>query len=703
MTGFTGNVPEDYVGQESFFEGEAPLSLGIGYAIVLGFGVFFSLFTLFLVWLDKKFNGTEITSEQFNTAGRSVKTGLTAAVIVSQWTWAATLLQSSNVAFAYGVSGPFWYASGASIQVLLFGVLAIEVKRKAPTAHTFLEIIQARWGNTAHKVFLFFAFLTNIIVTSMLLLGGSATVNALCGMDINLASFLIPFGVIAYTMAGGLKATFLASYVHTAIIFIALCIFIFLVYTNPESGIGSADAMYDKLQAVAGYSSTQCEEIGNLDACGGVVGNEEGSYLTMLSREGLIFGIINIVGNFGTVFVDQSYWQSAFAAKPSSSHTGYLMGGLVWFTIPFALATSLGLAVVALQLPVTADEAGAGLVPPAAATYMLGKGGAVLIACMLFMAITSTGSAELIAVSSLVTYDIYRAYIKPTATGEDILRVSRIVIGLFGVFMGLLAVILNQIGLSLGYVYLMMGVIIGSAVMPVAYCILWKKCTATGAITGAVVGQILAIITWISTAHGEFGEVSLASTGSNYPMLAGNLVAILSSGLICTVISLMNPDDYQFEETRAIKQVEEDKSGLSEEDLNEELLNRSQKWIVKWGSIFTIIIVILWPVFSLPAGVFSKGYFGFWVAVSMIWGLVATIAIIGLPLLESVDSIKHVVYGLLGWGLPPTAADFNSLQCRVMELEKMTGMESAPNKEAPVSGYDGTEAKDDVNITVAAS
>ena len=43
-----------------------------------------------------------------STAGRMVKTGLTASVIISQWTWAATLLQSSNVAWNYGVSGPFW-------------------------------------------------------------------------------------------------------------------------------------------------------------------------------------------------------------------------------------------------------------------------------------------------------------------------------------------------------------------------------------------------------------------------------------------------------------------------------------------------------------------------------------------------------------------------------------------------------------------
>lgn len=38
-----------------------------------------------------------------------IKTGLTASVIVSDWTWAATLLQSANVAWLYGVSGPFWY------------------------------------------------------------------------------------------------------------------------------------------------------------------------------------------------------------------------------------------------------------------------------------------------------------------------------------------------------------------------------------------------------------------------------------------------------------------------------------------------------------------------------------------------------------------------------------------------------------------
>ena len=49
-----------------------------------------------------------------------------------------------------------------------------------------------------------------------------------------------------------------------------------------------------------------------------------------------------VISAFGTVFVDQAYWQSAIAARPSASVRGYLLGGLLWFSIPFTLATSIG-------------------------------------------------------------------------------------------------------------------------------------------------------------------------------------------------------------------------------------------------------------------------------------------------------------------------------------------------------------------------
>ncbi|MDP6770189.1 MAG: hypothetical protein QF704_05790, partial [Anaerolineales bacterium] len=226
------------------------LDESIGWFIVVGLGMVFAGIISAEIKIEEKYLGNMQSSEGFNTAGRIIKTGLTAAAIVSAWTWAATLLQSSTVAYLYGVSGPFWYAAGASIQVLLFGILAIELKRKAPNAHTFLEIIRARFGAGTHKIFLGFALTCNMIVTGMLLLGGAAVVNGLTGMDISLAAFLIPVGVMIYTLVGGLKATFVADYMHTVIIFIVILTFVAMVFfISPITG--GVEGMYNKLVEAA--------------------------------------------------------------------------------------------------------------------------------------------------------------------------------------------------------------------------------------------------------------------------------------------------------------------------------------------------------------------------------------------------------------------------------------------------------------------
>lgn len=91
----------------------------------------------------------------------------------------------------------------------MFTVTACKVKQNAPRCHTFLEIVYARYGALTHVVFIFFALATNILVASQLLLGGSAVVTALTGMNVYAACWLIPLGVALYVVLGGLRATFL--------------------------------------------------------------------------------------------------------------------------------------------------------------------------------------------------------------------------------------------------------------------------------------------------------------------------------------------------------------------------------------------------------------------------------------------------------------------------------------------------------------
>lgn len=128
--------------------------------------------------------------------------------------------------------------------------------------------------------------MTNILVTSMLLTGGAAAFNALTGVPTPAACFLLPLGVIIYTMFGGIKATFLTDYVHTLMLLIIIIIFSLTAYATSDA-LGSPKAVYDLLQAAAERHP--------------VSGNAGGSYLTMRSSQGMIFFIINIVGNFGTV------------------------------------------------------------------------------------------------------------------------------------------------------------------------------------------------------------------------------------------------------------------------------------------------------------------------------------------------------------------------------------------------------------------
>lgn len=78
-------------------------------------------------------------------------------------------------------------------------------------------------------------------------------------------------------------------------------------------------------------------------------------------------------------------------------------------------STTLGLAAVALRgdpamrvlLP---SDVSAGLPAPSAAAALLGKSGAAAILIVLFLAVTSATSAELIAVSSILTYDVYKVF-----------------------------------------------------------------------------------------------------------------------------------------------------------------------------------------------------------------------------------------------------------------------------------------------------
>ncbi|KAK2463981.1 hypothetical protein APHAL10511_004032 [Amanita phalloides] len=648
------------------------LPQGAGYGVVIGIGLFFSAFMIGLTWLQSRY--TEFSpnnSEEFSSASRSVKPGLIAAGIVSAWTWAATLLQSSAVAYKYGISGPWWYGAGATVQVLLFAMLAAKLKLNAPYAHTWLEIIGARWGTAAHLIFLFFGLATNIIVSSMLVLGGSATVTDLTGMSTVAACFLIPVGVAIYVVVGGMRSTLLCDYTHTTVLFAIILVFVFTVYaTSPK--IGSPFTMHRLLQEQSALNP--------------VPGNAKGSYLTMRSKNGIIFGAINIVGNFATVFQDQAYWQRAIASRPATTVKAYLLGGIAWFAIPFTFATTLGLAAVALRgdpamKPLTAADVSAGLPAAAAASALLGKSGAAAILILLFLAVTSACSAELIAVSSLLTYDVYITYINPDATEEQTLRVGHLMVGFYAIVCGVAGVIFFYIGVSLGWLYTFMGVILGSGVIPIALCITWRKANKWGCISGAVIGFAAGLIAWlITTAKLNNNVINVITTGGDYEMLAGNIASFIIGGLIATITSVLWPDDFDWSSTRRLNTTNLMRSAASSsEDVRDPPKNEKNAEISETAAsivaastrqeedneldpvalrkafvfasacsltlLVVLVLAIPLPLFFAQTVYTPKGYTA-WVAIGIAWVFCSMFAVVIYPVYESRHALIQITRGI---------------------------------------------------------
>merc|ERR1712072_419977 len=185
------------------------------------------------------------------------------------------------------------------------------------------------------------------------------------------------------------------------------------------------------------------------------------------------------------------------------------------------------------------------------------------------------------------------------------------------------------------------------------YCLTWKNASGTGAIVGAWVGQVLAVIVWIVVAQVDQGAVNASTLGTLNCQMGGCITAIVSSGLIHTVWSLASPQNYDWKSMGKIEMLEDDQRGLDPTEFSEEFLKRAMSWVKTYGYGFTFVMVIVWPILSLPAGVFTRGYWAMWVFISLAWGFVASFVIIGLPLYESRDTILGIAFALVGMKYQP--------------------------------------------------
>ncbi|KAL4230109.1 hypothetical protein ACF0H5_010494 [Mactra antiquata] len=338
-------------------------------------------------------------------AGGRVSFSLTAVTVTSQLLWPADLLQSSTLTSKTGLGGSLWMAIGIVVDILLFPTLSLYLKTRAPGAKTFPQIAYARFGKAAHIMFCVLALVANLIVTTSMLLAGKSALQVL-SLDTNNEFIYLMMAVLfgSYCMVGGLGTTFYISYFNTALIFITVTVYVLYTTFYPSDEIKSIST----IESI--YNSISCLQAPK--------GNFGDSYLTFRTTSGVIYGVVVLFMATSISFCDQANWQSRIAAKPTQGVLGFFLAAYMWFVIPTALSFTVTMTYLSMSAQngshlLTEAEIDNGYITPFVMNYLMGQTGGYLLLTLLMMTLMSTGSGEVMSVSSIIVYDIYKTYINP--------------------------------------------------------------------------------------------------------------------------------------------------------------------------------------------------------------------------------------------------------------------------------------------------
>ena len=233
----------------------------------------------------------------------------------------------------------------------------------------------------------------------------------------------------------------------------------------------------------------------------------------------------------------------------------------------------------------------------------------------------------------------------------------------YGIVSGLLAISLLELGLNLGWVYDAMGIFIGGAVFPLAFALTWSKPTANNAIVSTILSTCAGVIAWMVQARRDnpvkcdathklgdpdnsCGKITYEILGQLNNNLAGGMASLGGSLFICIPWAFIFPQNYDFNElykATEANQIEYDGTAelATSGSESKEAMDQALDWTYKTGGLLTLVLIIVWPALTVPVqgpsgmGEMPMTYWGWWVTLAIMWGLLATMACILLPLWEA--------------------------------------------------------------------
>lgn len=463
--------------------GTMALSSGIGYAILIIYGIFMIIITYFFArW--KRYRSIQ----GFLVAERNVSWWLGAASIAASWIWAPALFISTQVAYQQGLPGIFWFVVPNIIALLIFMFLAPKIREKLPLGYTLPQWIKYRLqSEKLHKMYLFPYFFYQLMAVAVQLFAGGSLVSLLTHIPLVNAMIIMALSILAYAFISGLESSFVTDFIQFLLIITGLVIVPWAIY------------------AAGGWSVM-------VQGIGGVTGQFRNVFDPGVAFS---FGIVTAIGLISGAISDQQYWQRAFAIKKSNLVPSFVFGAIMFGIVPIALSSLGFLAAnhsVGISLPEGIDVSMIGVLT---VSKLLPIGAIALFVIMLLSALYSTMDSGVVAASSLYVIDVVKysekekEILKKIDQGKQLSseeqhlsslldnkgvyhsRIAMLGITILGFFVALAAHYIPGFGLK--QLWWIFNSIAACIVVPTVLSLYWNRLDARGVFWGVLIAFVLGV------------------------------------------------------------------------------------------------------------------------------------------------------------------------------------------------------------------
>ena len=420
--------------------------------------ILLALFSVLWVALGIYWGRRNKNFEDHALAGRNVGLALASATAAATWITSNTTMLAPQFALELGIWGMLAY-SMAAFGLILFAPMAGRIRKLMPHGYTSGDFFRLRYGRVAWGIFLVFTLFYSLTWLVSMAMAGGILLNALAGIPYVWGMSVILAVCVLYTMRGGLTAVIGTDFIQSLIILVGIVVVGFAVLSNV-----SVDQIHTNLA------------------------ESKPMLVTVLFPAALMAIFNNLLFGLGEVFHNNVWWSRAFAFREGVGGKAFLIGGLIWLPIPVA-AGFIALASGALGVGVPSPD----MVGPLVIANVLGEVGAIAIFIIVFCSLASSIDSLLAATSDLLTEDVYRRLLKPTASPDTLKKVAQWLTLALGVFTW--AVCVPRIG-TLASVLFFAGPLVGAMIWPIVTGLYWRKANTAGAIGGMLLGGGIGLISY---------------------------------------------------------------------------------------------------------------------------------------------------------------------------------------------------------------